>query len=78
MFFLRNLVIEDQAIQACKEKLQLGSLSKDRSISPLQMSDCCERLSKHNNPDLKNATIIVSKYYHVNEDGHISIPWNWK
>ena len=69
---------EEQAIQVCKEKLQLASLSKDPSVSPLQMSDCCERLSQQDNPDLNNATLIVSKYYHVNEDGHISIPWNWK
>ena len=77
-FFSRNLVTEDEAVQICKEKLQLSSLSKDRSVSPLQMSDCCERLSKQDNPDLNNSTLIVSKYYHVNEDGHISIPWNWK
>ena len=69
---------EHKAVKACKEKLQLASLSKDRSVSPLQMSDCCERLSKQGSPDLKNANLIVSKYYHVNEDGHISIPWNWK
>lgn len=68
---------EDQAIEVCKEKLQLASLSKDCSVSPLQMSDCCERLSKQD-ADLKNVTLIVSKYYHVNEDGQISIPWNWK
>lgn len=69
---------EDEAVQICKEKFQLSSLSKDSSVSPLQMSDCCERLSKQDNPDLNNSTLIVSKYYHVNEDGHISIPWNWK
>lgn len=73
----RNQVTEDQAIEVCKEKLQLASLSKDCSVSPLQMSDCCERLSKQD-ADLKNVTLIVSKYYHVNEDGQISIPWNWK
>lgn len=76
--FFRNLETEDQTVQICKEKFQLSSLSKDRSVSPLQMSDCCERLSKEDNPDLNNSTLIVSKYYHVNEDGHISIPWNWK
>ena len=77
-FFCRNLETEDQAVQICKEKFQLSSLSKDRSVSPLQMNDRCERLSKEVNPDLNNSTLIVSKYYHVNEDGHISIPWNWK
>lgn len=71
-------MIEDQAMQFCKEKLQLASLSKDCSVSPLQMSDCCERLSKQDYPDLNNTALVVSKYYHVNEDGHISIPWNWK
>lgn len=44
----------------------------------MQMSDCCERLLEEDYPDLKNTTLIVSKYYHVNEDGQISIPWNWK
>lgn len=72
------MVTEDKAVQACKDKFKLSLLSKDSSVSPLQMSDCCERLSKQDYPDLNNATLIVSKYYHVNEDGHISIPWNWK
>lgn len=74
----RNLATEEQAVQTCKEKFQFSSLSKDSSVSPLQMSDCCERLIKEDYPDLNSTTLIVSKYYHVNEDGQISIPWNWK
>ncbi|CAH3027700.1 unnamed protein product [Porites evermanni] len=74
----RNLVIQDKAIKECQEKLQLECLLKDPSVSPLQMSDCCERLSRQDNPDLSGANLTVSRYYHVNEDGHISIPWNWK
>ena len=69
---------EEEALVDCKHKLQLASLSKDCSVSPLQMSDCCERLSKQENPDLENASVVVSKYYHVNDDGVLSIPWNWK
>ncbi|XP_068695361.1 T-cell activation inhibitor, mitochondrial-like [Montipora foliosa] len=74
----RNLLTEEEALLDCKHKLQLASLSKDCSVSPLQMSDCCERLSKQENPDLENASVVVSKYYHVNDDGVLSIPWNWK
>lgn len=74
----RNILTEEQAVQSCKEKFQFSSLSKDSSVSPLQMSDCCERLLGEDYPDIKNTNLIVSKYYHVNEDGQISIPWNWK
>lgn len=74
----KNILTEEQAVQSCKEKFQFSSLSKDSSVSPMQMSDCCERLLEEDYPDLKNTTLIVSKYYHVNEDGQISIPWNWK
>lgn len=78
VFVFRNILTEEQAVQSCKEKFQFSFLSKDSSVSPMQMSDCCERLLEEDYPDLKNTTLIVSKYYHVNEDGQISIPWNWK
>ena len=71
-------MIQDKAMKECQEKFQLVCLLKDPSVSPLQMSDCCERLSRQDNPDLSGANLTVSKYYHVYEDGHISIPWNWK
>lgn len=74
----RNLLTEEETMEACKHHLKLASLSKDCSVSPLQMSDCCERLSKLENAGLENVSVIVSKYYHVNEDGLLSIPWNWK
>ncbi len=70
-----NLVI------ACINELGLIQLDRDDSLNSKTMSECCSRLLKHAH-ELRHLThgnhLIVSRYYSVNADGVMCIPWNWK
>lgn len=74
----RNGVNEEAIIKSCQEKLKLEHLSKDSTVSPAQMIDCCMRLINTAPEKLFNNRLIISKFYNVTEDGDINIPWNWK
>lgn len=70
-----NLVIK------CINELGLIQLDRDESLDPKNMVDCCSRLLE-NASMLRHLThgnhILVTRYYSVNADGVICIPWNWK
>ena len=62
-------------------ELGLIQLDRDESLDPKNMVDCCSRLLE-NASMLRHLThgnhILVTRYYSVNADGVICIPWNWK
>ena len=70
-----NLVIK------CINELGLIQLDRDESLDPKNMVECCSRLLE-NASILRHLThgnhILVTRYYSVNADGVICIPWNWK
>ena len=70
-----NLVIR------CINELGLIQLDRDDSLDSRTMSACCERLLK-SAPELRHLThgnhVIVTRYYSVNADGVMCIPWNWR
>ena len=70
-----NLVIK------CINELGLIQLDRDDSLESQNMIECCSRLlqSASNIRHLTHGNhIVVSRYYSVNADGVICIPWNWK
>jgi len=70
-----NLIIK------CINELGLIQLDRDDSLDSGTMIKCCSRLLKAA-PNIRHLThgnhIVVSRYYSVNSDGVICIPWNWK
>ena len=70
-----NLVIK------CINELGLIQLDKDESLEPEKMISCCSRLLE-NASKFRHLThgnhFTVSRYFSVNSDGVICIPWNWK
>jgi len=70
-----NLIIK------CINELGLIQLDRDESLDSKTMIECCTRLLK-NAPKFRHLThgnhIVVTRYYSVNHDGVICIPWNWK
>ena len=66
-------------VKVCRERLKLERLSKDTTVTPAQMTDCCKRLIDSEVAEkLYNKRLIISKFYDVSEDGDVNIPWNWK
>ena len=70
-----NLIIK------CINELGLIQLDRDDSLDSGTMIQCCSRLLQAA-PTIRHLThgnhIVVSRYYSVNSDGVICIPWNWK
>jgi len=70
-----NLMIQ------CINQLGLIQLDRDDSLDTQSVIQCCSRLLK-SAPDIRHLThgnhILVTRYYSVNSDGIICIPWNWK
>lgn len=64
----------------CINQLGLIQLDRDDSLENHAMIQCCERLLKEAGK-IRHLThgnhIVVSRYYSVNSDGVICIPWNW-
>ncbi|XP_072317788.1 T-cell activation inhibitor, mitochondrial [Eucyclogobius newberryi] len=68
---------EDSALQQCLVLLSLHTLSKEPSISSVQMSLCCGRLLDLRPPLLQGLHLRVSRYYSVLQDGDVCVPWDW-
>ena len=70
-----NLVIK------CINELGLIQLDRDDSLDSKNMIECCTRL-RENASQFRHLThgnhILVTRYFSVNADGVICIPWNWK
>ncbi|KAK3744440.1 hypothetical protein QZH41_003176 [Actinostola sp. cb2023] len=76
--YIRNVSKEREMTEKCKDALQLKSLTKDESVSVSQMLSCCETLIRHPFQELQGTRMIVSKYYRLSDDGHVTIPWDWE
>lgn len=65
----------------CINQLGLIQLDRDDSLDSRTMIECCSRLLK-SAPNIRHLThgnhLVVSRYFSVNSDGVICIPWNWK
>lgn len=65
----------------CINQLGLIQLDRDDSLDTNSVIECCTRLLK-SAPDIRHLThgnhILVTRYYSVNSDGIVCIPWNWK
>ena len=65
----------------CINQLGLIQLDRDDSLDTNSVIECCTRLLK-SAPDIRHLThgnhILVTRYYSVNSDGIVCIPWSWK
>uniref|UniRef100_A0A3B3ZMV2 Uncharacterized protein n=1 Tax=Periophthalmus magnuspinnatus TaxID=409849 RepID=A0A3B3ZMV2_9GOBI len=68
---------EERVTQQCLSSLSLHTLSKESSISSVQMSLCCGRLLDLRPPLLQGLDLRVSRYYSVLQDGDVCVPWDW-
>ena len=71
---------EAESMAKCAATLELLEISKDESVTPLQMISCCERLTEEYWQfcvSLHQSRIRVSHYYSVMQDGQMCIPWDW-
>lgn len=71
---------EEESIQECLQELELKDISKDESVTPQQMISCCQRLCQESwrfAVALHQASVRISHYYTVMQDGQICIPWDW-
>ncbi|XP_067651884.1 T-cell activation inhibitor, mitochondrial-like [Haliotis asinina] len=72
---------EQEVVDLCQAELELSALSKDESVNPQQMVDCCQKLIDESwllGLSLKGLCLRVSHFYSVMQDGEICIPWDWK
>jgi len=70
-------------IERCYGKLGLESLTRDASVSDVQMESCCQRLLQLHEmsmltTDLTSCRLKVAQFYSVMSDGDICIPWNFE
>ena len=78
--YFRYLLIEEQSRMAAIEILELSELTKDATVSPQQMTACCQRLVDQHwtfLSSLEGCRVRISHYYTVMQDGQICIPWDW-
>nr|ACO11203.1 C3orf23 [Caligus rogercresseyi] len=72
---------EKRLIRRCKEELGLIQFDKDDSITPDAMIDSCSRLLRAAR-SMKHLThgnhFILTRYFSVQSDGSICLPFNWK
>lgn len=78
LFVCRLQAEEEAVVKLCLETLSLRSLSKEPSVSPAQMIQCCERLLEQRSPHMQGLQICVSHFYSVMQDGDLCVPWDWK
>ena len=69
-------------IEQCYAELGLESLTRDASVTDLQMQSCCRRLLKLREmsvltTDLTSCRLNVAQFYSVMSDGDIFVPWNF-
>lgn len=76
-----NKMAELELSIKCINELGLIQLERDDSLETEAMIQSCQRLLKAA-PNIRHLThgnhIVVTRYYSVNSDGVICIPWNWK
>ena len=76
-----NQLAELNLVIKCINELGLIQLERDDSLTTPDMIECCNRLLK-SAPNIRHLThgnhILVTRYYSVNTDGIVCIPWNWK
>ncbi|XP_072169009.1 T-cell activation inhibitor, mitochondrial-like [Diadema setosum] len=68
-------------IAGCLEEMDLATLTRDLTVTPLQMITCCRQLRQ--NPLKLGVTtrglhLQVTHRYALMRGGEICIPWNWK
>ncbi|XP_072251115.1 T-cell activation inhibitor, mitochondrial isoform X2 [Leuresthes tenuis] len=69
---------EASVVTLCLQSLSLSSLSKEPSVSPSQMIQCCSRLVEQRFPLMQGLHMCVSHFYSVMQDGDLCVPWDWK
>lgn len=69
---------EALVMEQCLQSLSLRTLTKEPSVSSVQMSACCRRLLELRSPLLQGLHLCVSHYYSVLQDGDLCVPWDWK
>jgi len=82
-FFNRRQKAYTNVIERCYGKLGLESLTRDASVSDIQMESCCRRLLQLHEmsvltTDLTCCRLKVAQFYSVMSDGDICVPWNFK
>jgi len=70
-------------IERCYRKLGLESLTRDASVSDVQMESCCQRLLQLHEmsvltTDLTSCRLKIAQFYSVMSDGDICVPWNFE
>lgn len=70
-------------IERCYGKLGLESLTRDVSVTDVQMESCCRRLLKLHEmsvltADLTSCRLKVAQFYSVMSDGDVCVPWNFE
>ncbi|KAL8613914.1 hypothetical protein ACOMHN_032904 [Nucella lapillus] len=76
----RHLKQEAESIERCVATLELHEISKDETVTPQQMTECCDRMTQEYwrfYVSLHRSRIHISHYYTVKQDGQICIPWDW-
>ncbi|XP_068425674.1 T-cell activation inhibitor, mitochondrial isoform X2 [Clinocottus analis] len=69
---------EAALLQQCVQTLSLRSLSKESSVSSVQMLACCRRLLEQRPALMQGLHVRVSHFYSVMQDGDLCVPWDWK
>nr|XP_015212551.1 PREDICTED: T-cell activation inhibitor, mitochondrial isoform X1 [Lepisosteus oculatus] len=65
-------------VLACLERLSLGRLYKEPSVTSAQMIPCCRRLMEEPPRCVPGLRLCVSHFYSVLQDGDLCIPWDWR
>ena len=57
---------------------KLKSLTFDSNLLDYQINSCLNRLlAMHENRYLNGISLVIGNSYQINENGSITIPWNW-
>nr|XP_015212555.1 PREDICTED: T-cell activation inhibitor, mitochondrial isoform X5 [Lepisosteus oculatus] len=76
---LEKLEAEERGlVLACLERLSLGRLYKEPSVTSAQMIPCCRRLMEEPPRCVPGLRLCVSHFYSVLQDGDLCIPWDWR
>ncbi|XP_050425984.1 T-cell activation inhibitor, mitochondrial [Adelges cooleyi] len=78
--YQKEKYIEKDLFTSCINELNLEALTKDDSITPSLMIECCRNL--HDNRHklrrvFSGMRVCITTYYCIMSDGQICIPWNW-
>ena len=72
---------ERDLVEKCVKNLGLVKLERDLSIPSEEMIECCTRLLQYSSQIehlTHGAHFLVDRYYSVESDGTVVIPYNWK